>query len=117
MIPISTWGDDVKKLREQAAADGYVIDPLAGLQVDVKSFDVGRIASVYFDSEGNRCWTKAWFNGREKGEPAIEITRKLAIAFISDQISKDSWLTRFWPKQMSVYHKAIEQTRQQLLGL
>ena len=113
-----------------------MIDPLAGLQVDVKSFDVGRIASVYFDSEGNRCWTKAWFNGREKGEPAIEITRKLAIAFISDQISKDSWLTRFWPKQMSVYHKskdswltrfwpkqmsvyhkAIEQTRQQLLGL
>ena len=81
-----------------------MIDPLAGLQVDVKSFDVGRIASVYFDSEGNRCWTKAWFNGREKGEPAIEI-------------SKDSWLTRFWPKQMSVYHKAIEQTRQQLLGL
>ena len=80
-----------------------MIDPLAGLQVDVKSFDVGRIASVYFDSEGNRCWTKAWFNGREKGEPAIE--------------SKDSWLTRFWPKQMSVYHKAIEQTRQQLLGL
>ena len=71
-----------------------MIDPLAGLQVDVKSFDVGRIASVYFDSEGNRCWTKAWFNG-----------------------SKDSWLTRFWPKQMSVYHKAIEQTRQQLLGL
>ena len=64
-----------------------MIDPLAGLQVDVKSFDVGRIASVYFDSEGNRCW------------------------------SKDSWLTRFWPKQMSVYHKAIEQTRQQLLGL
>ena len=31
-----------------------MIDPLAGLQVDVKSFDVGRIASVYFDSEGNR---------------------------------------------------------------
>ena len=77
------------------------MDPLAGLQVDVKSFDVGRIASVYFDSEGNRCWTKAWFNGREKGEPAIEINRQLAIAFISDQISKDSWLARFWPKQHS----------------
>ena len=115
---LSTWDDDVKKkVREQAAADGYIMDPLAGLQVDVKSFDVGRIASVYFDSEGNRCWTKAWFNGREKGEPAIESNRQLAIAFISDQISKDSWLTRFWPKQMSVYHKAIEQTRQQLLGM
>lgn len=83
----------------------------------MKSFDVKRVASVYFDTEGNRCWTKAWFNDRQKGEPAIEITRKQAIAFINDQISKDSWLTRFWPKQMSIYHKVIDQTRQQLLGL
>ena len=83
----------------------------------MKSFDVKRVASVYFDTEGNRCWTKAWFNDRQKGEPAIEITRKQAIAFINDQISKDSWLTRFWPKQMSIYHKPIDQTRQQLLGL
>ena len=90
---------------------------MAGLRIDVKSFDVKRVASVYFDTEGNRCWTKAWFNDRQKGEPAIEITRKQAIAFINDQISKDSWLTRFWPKQMSIYHKAIDQTRQQILGL
>ena len=90
---------------------------MAGLRIDVKSFDVKRVASVYFDTEGNRCWTKAWFNDRQKGEPAIEITRKQAIAFINDQISKDSWLTRFWPKQMSIYHKDIDQTRQQLLGL
>lgn len=92
-------------------------DPLAGLQVDVQSYDVSRIASVYFDSEGNRCWTKAWFCGREKGEPAIEISRKQAIAFINDQISKDSWLSRFFPKQMNAYYKSIEQTRQQLVGI
>ena len=66
-----------------------IVDPLANLQVDVQSYDIARVASIYFDSEGNRCWTKAWFNGREKGEAAVEISRKLAIAFINDQISKD----------------------------
>lgn len=106
-----------KKLSEQAAADGLVADPLANLQIGVESYDVGRVASVYFDSDGERCWTKAWFGGREKGEPSVAISRKLAIAFINDQISKDSWLTRFFPKQMVAYNKAIEQTRQQLLGL
>lgn len=64
-----------------------------------------------------RWWTKAWFGGREKGEPSMEISKKLAAAFINKQISKDSWLTRFFPKQMMAYNKAIEQTRQQLLGL
>jgi len=97
-------------------SDGLIIDPLANLQIGVQSYDIARVASVYFDSEGNRCWTKAWFNGREKGEPAVEISRKLAIAFINNQVSKDSWLTRFYPKQMSVYNKAIEMTRQQLLS-
>ena len=106
-----------KKVHDQAAADGLITDPLATLRIDVQSYDVNRVASVYFDTEGNRCWTKAWFNDRDKGEPAIEITRKQAIAFINNQITKDSWLTRFYPKQMSVYHKAIDQTRQQLLGL
>lgn len=97
-------------------SDGLIIDPLANLQISVQSYDIARVASVYFDSEGNRCWTKAWFNDREKGEPAVEISRKLAIAFINNQISKDSWLTRFYPKQMSAYNKAIEMTRQQLLS-
>ena len=64
-----------------------------------------------------RWWTKAWLGGREKGEPSMEISKKLAAAFINKQISKDSWLTRFFPKQMMAYNKAIEQTRQQLLGL
>lgn len=105
-----------KKLSEQAAADGLVVDPLADLQISVESYDVSRTASIYFDSEGNRCWTKAWFCGREKGEPAVEINRSLAIAFIKDQITKDQWLSRFFPTQMAAYNKAIEQTRRQLLG-
>lgn len=87
------------------------------MEVDIQSYDVSRTASVFFDTDGTRCWTKAWFGGREKGEPAVEINRKLAIAFISGQISKDAWLARFFPKQMSAYAKAIEMTRKQLLGL
>ncbi len=94
-----------------------MIDPLQNLKVDFKSFDVSRIASVYFDTEGNRCWTKAWFNGRKQGEPAKEISREQAIAFVNDQISKDAWLTCHYPKQMSAVNKAIDQTRQQLLSL
>ena len=104
-----------KKVYEQSA-DG-LIDPLADLQIDVQTFDVNRRASVYFDNEGNRCWTKAWFNGRDKGEPSIEINRNLAAQFTNGNITLDEWLTRFYPKQMNAYRKAIESTRQQLLGL
>lgn len=105
-----------KKLSDQAAADGLITDPLENLEIDVDSYDVERLASVYFDTSGMRCWTKAWFNGREKGEKAIEITRQLAVKFINDEISMDDWLSRFYPKQMNAYHKAIEQARQQFLG-
>jgi hypothetical protein len=86
------------------------------MTVTIDSYDVKRTASIYFDSEGKKAWTKAWFNGREKGEPSVEITRQLAIAFIQDTIKKDDWLARFFPKQMAVCQKAVEQTRQQLLG-
>ena len=36
---------------------------------------------------------------------------------VADTIGKDAWLSRFYPKQMSVCQKSEEQTRQQLLGL
>lgn len=87
------------------------------MQIDVASYDVQRQVSVYFDTSGMRSWTKAWFNGREKGEKAIEISRQQAIKFINDEISMDDWLSRFYPKQMNSYYKAIEQARNQLLGL
>lgn len=86
------------------------------MTVSIDSYDVQREVSIFFDSEGRRCWTKAWFNGREKGEPSKEITRQLAIAFIKDTIPKDAWLNRFFAKQMGACQKAMEQTRQQLLG-
>lgn len=93
-----------------------LIDPLAELDIDVQSFDIPRMVSVFPDKSGIRWWTKAWFNGSEKGEAAIEIERELAIKFINENIEKDEWLEEYFPKQMEVYHNAIEQTREQLLN-
>lgn len=76
-----------------------------------------RKASLYFNTDGNRCWTKAWFNDREKGEPSIEVSRSLAISFISNKLTRDQWLSQFFPKQMQICQKAVEQTRHQLLGI
>lgn len=45
----------------------------------------------------------------------MEIEREQAIRFIHDNIEKDTWLEEFFPKQMEVYHNAIEQTKEQLL--
>ena len=53
----------------------------------------------------------------KKGENAIEITRQLAMKFFNDEMSMDEWLSRFYPKQMTVYRKAISQARSQLLGM
>ena len=45
----------------------------------------------------------------------MEIEREQAVRFIQDRIEKDAWLEEFFPKQMEVYHNAIEQTKEQLL--
>lgn len=83
----------------------------------VESYDIQRIASIYSDTEGNRWWTKAWFNGREKGEPAVEISRQMVIAAVKGTITKDDWLRRFYPRQMSICQQSEEETRRQLMGL
>ena len=105
-----------KKAQDSAIASSGLIDPLAELDFDIQSFDISRIVSVYPDRSGIRWWTKAWFNNSEKGEAAIEIDRQLAIKFINDNIEKDDWLEEYFPKQMEVYHHAIEQTREQILS-
>lgn len=94
---------------------GGVIDPLAELEIDIQSFDIPRIVTVYPDRAGVRWWTKAWFNNREEGETSVEIEREQAIRFIHDKVEKDVWLDEFFPKQMEVYRHAIEQTKEQLL--
>lgn len=105
-----------KKAQDRAIASSGLVDPLAELDFDIQSFDIPRIVSVYPDRSGIRWWTKAWFNNSEKGEAAIEIDRQLAIKFINDNIEKDEWLEEYFPKQMEVYHNAIEQTREQILS-
>jgi hypothetical protein len=86
------------------------------LDFDVQSFDIPRLVSVYPDRAETRWWTKAWYNNREEGEESVEITRQLAILFIHRQVEKDTWLEEYYPKQMAMYHQAIEQTREQLLS-
>ena len=91
------------------------MDPLADLDIVVQSFDIPRTVSVYPDQAGIRWWTKAWFNNRKDGEASVEITRQKAIEFIRDNVEKDAGLEAHFPKQMEVYHNAIQQTREQLL--
>lgn len=92
-----------------------MIDPLADWDIDIQSFDIQRMVSVYPDRFGIRWFTKAWFNNSESGEAAIEIERQIAVNFIRDLIGKDEWLEEYFPSQMEAYNNAINQTREQLL--
>ena len=115
-VYLSTAGGDIKKkLHDEALTYGGIIDPLAELDIDIQSFDIPRLVTVYPDRAGVRWWTKAWFNNREEGETSVEIEREQAIRFMQDNIEKDAWLEEFFPRQMEVYHNAIEQTKEQLL--
>lgn len=115
-VYLSTMGGDVKKnYYDEALPHSGIIDPLAELDIDIQSFDIPRAVTVYPDRAGVRWWTKAWFNNREEGEASVEIEREQAIRFIHDNIEKDVWLEEFYPKQMEIYHNAIEQTKEQLL--
>ena len=116
-IYLSTLSEVLKKkLHDEAIKTSSIIDPLADLDIDIQSFDIPRLVSVYPDRAGVRWWTKAWFNNREEGECSVEIELQQAILFIHDRIEKDAWLEEYFPKQMEVYHQAIEQTREQVLG-
>ncbi|WP_319505500.1 hypothetical protein [Bacteroides graminisolvens] len=88
---------------------------MAELEIDVQSFDILRLITVYPDQAGIRWWTKAWFNNQEEGEDSIEITRQVAVRFLQSQIDKNTMLEEYFPKQMEVYRNVIEQTRVQLL--
>ena len=116
-IYLSTWDEhEKKKAQEQAIAESGIIDPLSELEIDIQSFDIPRLVTVYPDRGGLRWWTKAWFNNKEEGEASVEISRQVAIRFIQDEIEKDAMLEEYFPKQMEVYHHAIEQTREQLMN-
>ena len=101
---------------DRAVESQGIIDPFENFDIDVQSFDIQRTVSVYPDKDGIVWWTKAWFNGKSKGERAIEITRELAIKFIRDNIKKDEWLEEYFPKQMEVLHAALAQTREQVIN-
>ena len=79
-VYLSTASSDIKKkLHDEALTYGGIIDPLAELDIDIQSFDIPRLVTVYPDRAGVRWWTKAWFNNREEGETSVEIEREQAI--------------------------------------
>ena len=106
----------MKKTLDLAIESQGIIDPFANFDFDIQSFDIQRTVSVYPDKDGIVWWTKAWFNGRNKGERAIEISRQQAIKFIKNIIEKDEWLEAYFPKQMEVLHAALAQTREQVIN-
>ena len=85
-----------KKTPWRSHKDKWHHRPLAELDIDVQSFDIPRLVSVYPDRAGVRWWTKAWFNNREEGECSVEIELQQAILFIHDRIEKDSWLEEYF---------------------
>lgn len=98
-VYLSTMGGEVKKLHDEAVAGCGLIDPLAELDIDIQSFDISRIVSVYPDRAGVRWWTKAWFNNREEGEASVEIEREQAVRFIQDRIEKMHGSKSFSPSK------------------
>jgi len=104
-----------KKAVDDAIDSQGFIDPFDGFDIDIQSFDIQRLVSVYPDKDGINWWTKAWFNGKKRGERAVEINRELAIRFIHDSIGKDEWLEEYYPRQMEVLHAALAQTREQVI--
>ena len=80
---------------------------MAGLDIEIQSFDIPRLVSVYPDRALIRWWTKLWINNHEDGEPSVEITREQAIRFLWDNIDKDEWCERYFPEQMKMYHKQL----------
>lgn len=40
----------------------------------------------------------------------------MAVQFILGLMEKDAWLEEYFPKQMEIYHNAIEQTKEQLIN-
>ena len=45
----------------------------------------------------------------------MEIEERMAVQFIHRQVDKDEWLEELYPRQMEIYHNAIEQTKEQIL--
>lgn len=105
-----------KVVQEGDGSDGIIIDPLEDLDISVQSYDINHEAYIYFDQAGNRVWTKGYFNNKKKGEPSVEVTRQMAIKFIHGEISQEVWLSRYYPKQMTAYKKAIQAAKKQFIG-
>lgn len=92
------------------------VDPLQNYSINAENYDIDREAYVYWSSDGSRAWTKAKFNGRDKLERSVPVSILQAWMFCQYKVNVDDWLSRYFPKQMSVCQKVLEQTRHQIIG-
>ena len=88
-----------------------MVDPLTDLEIDVQSFDIPRLVTVYPDKAGMRWWTKAWFNNREEGEASVEISRQVAAKSIQDPNYKDKMRGEIFPQPTGEFHQAPNKTK------
>ena len=72
------------------------VDPLQGLNVSSENYDIHRVASVYYNSDGSMAWTKARFNDRDKAEPSVPVSVAQAWDFARGKINLNDWLARFY---------------------
>lgn len=63
-VYLSTMDDSVKKLYDEATLNSGIIDPLADLDIDVQSFDIPRLVSVYPDRACVRWWAISFYGYR-----------------------------------------------------
>lgn len=91
------------------------MDPLSDLSIDVQSFDIPRLVTVYPDNAQLRWWVKSWWNGSEDGEMAVEIEERVALEFLMRKLSKEHMLNEYYPKQVEMYKSAIAQAKETLL--
>lgn len=81
---------------------------------DMQKIDIPRLVSVYHDKAALNWWAKSWFNNRQNAEASVEISVRVALAFLNGLIEKDEMLEMCYPDQMKAYHQAMEMTKEQL---
>lgn len=93
-----------------------IVDPLQDMSITSQRYDVQREGYIYYSKNATTAWISAFFNGRDKPERPVAIPISMAKEVLSGLIPQDEWLTRFFPKQMSICQKAIDESRRRLLG-
>ena len=92
-----------------------IVDPLENMSVSSQCYDVQRKSYITYSNGATMAWLNAFFNGKEHPD-RVPVTIEMAWDILNGDIPRDEWLNRFFPKQMAICQKAIEESRMRLLG-